>query len=120
MLDAQKGSCRIEFGLCGWTVVCFDSICAVEREKKLRVVALNGPLCQVRSYFVWDIELSLHSTFQPTVRAPSSRNIDSRLSSSGLRSLVQACESRRRTFLLSQKVGDPVYAHFGVSIASSG
>ena len=48
MLDAQKGSCRIELGLCGWTVVCFDSICAVEREKKLGVVALNGPLYQVR------------------------------------------------------------------------
>lgn len=47
MLSAQKGSGRIEFGLSAWTVVCFDSICAVEWEKKLGVIALNGPLNQV-------------------------------------------------------------------------
>lgn len=48
MLGAQKGGRGTDLALCGWTVVCFDGICAVEWEKKLGVIALNGPLNQVR------------------------------------------------------------------------
>ena len=45
MFNPQKGSQRIELDLCAWAVGCFDSIRAVEREKKFGVIALNGPLC---------------------------------------------------------------------------
>ena len=48
MFNPQKGSQRIELDLCAWAVGCFDSIRAVEREKKFGAIALNGPLCQVR------------------------------------------------------------------------
>ena len=44
MFNAQKGGQRIEFDFCAWAVGCFDGICAVEREKKFGVIALNGPL----------------------------------------------------------------------------